>query len=428
MKKIEHDKRIEEGETFVCELCNCEYEINEAYELNGDELCGDCYNDVTEECTCCGLRYEEDELVNTAEDGGVCEDCVSDNYFTCSYCGDIYRSDHEEDDGICCGCFEEHYCWCDDCGGSCFISGAYSDCDHVYCPDCADNYSRCEDCGYIYPCEDIVDGMCEDCDDGCGSDSCRDGSYIPHYHSSKRKVQKKGVGDLYFGFELEVEKGKKCNSTLKEAMEEIQEINKFDDYLFFEDDGSLSNGFEMVSNPMTWDFIQEKKSLLKTILKTCLRSGLRSYKYNSCGFHIHLSKDAFTTPHLYKFLKLIYENKDKIEMVAQRFNNCNARFDDKESEELEKILKRKAENKDNAGAGRYQAVNLENSDTIELRFYKGNLFYNSVMKNLESAKAFYEFTKLKTPKKITWNNFVKFVYENKVEYKYLHKFLEREVS
>ena len=58
-------------------------------------------------------------------------------------------------------------------------------------------------------------------------------------------------GNIFYGVELEIDRGGECNQTA----EKLYEIaNRNDDRIYCKHDGSLSDGFEMVSYPMTLDY------------------------------------------------------------------------------------------------------------------------------------------------------------------------------
>jgi len=190
---------------------------------------------------------------------------------------------------------------------------------------------------------------------------------------------------LYFGIELEVE-NELNNYSKNEMAEDITT-----DYLYCKNDGSLSDGFEIVTHPMTFDYINTNKDKFVEMLNNLQNSGFRSYNSTTCGMHIHLSKHNFGGWHLYRFLKFFQDNKDFIIAISQRkIENLQrwANLEDETNDSLIYKAKKKCGN-----VSRYTAVNLSNSNTIELRIFRGTLNVNSFFKNIEFAQALYLFSR-----------------------------------
>jgi hypothetical protein len=195
-------------------------------------------------------------------------------------------------------------------------------------------------------------------------------------------------------------------------------LSVLEDRAYLKEDGSLSNGFEIVTHPHTlfayqndvdWDF-----------LKTLSRMGVRSWNRSSCGLHVHVSRTAFqgdthaaTEAHLVRFTKLIYDNQRQVERLAGRKNNNFASFSDKG-----KIVPKVKFG--NQSSGRYSAVNMEPESTIEVRVFKGSLRKERVLSGIEFVAAAVEYTRnLKIQHKsapFAWARFVHYVTANSDTY------------
>ena len=82
-------------------------------------------------------------------------------------------------------------------------------------------------------------------------------------YSYKPSVTFFGNDKLYMGVELEVDEGGKDNENAR-ILKEI--ANSCDEHIYIKADGSLDDGFEIVSHPMTLKFHQEEmdwESVLK---------------------------------------------------------------------------------------------------------------------------------------------------------------------
>jgi hypothetical protein len=256
--------------------------------------------------------------------------------------------------------------------------------------------------------------ICSSCDE-------RGGSHIHSYSYKPRAVFKKAdnehvkdVGQLYFGIELEVERN--GSDTSKSSMAKLIE----NDAYYLKNDGSLSDGFEIVTHPMTFSFIQQNKSIVFSKMLSLLSvKGYRSYDSDTCGMHIHLSKKAFGTWQLYRFIKFFVDNKDFVTSISQRKSEQLNKWATIEEEDDNSIIY-KAKKKD-GNSKRYVAINLQNDKTIELRIFRGTLNHMSFMKNIEFAYALFNFTR--DCKNISLQSFREYINQSN-EYTMLKKFIK----
>ena len=164
-----------------------------------------------------------------------------------------------------------------------------------YCESCYyDNYACCENCE-DYHLRDNLNwsdtNECYYCDD-CWEEE--DSMTIKSYHNRDIPLIFKKVNDedtkLYFGFELEVENYHNVRSCEDMATDIRNNYNDLD--LCFEQDGSLSDGFEIISQPMTYNYIVKHYDDFKGILNDLGEDGFQSHNGGRCGLHIHISRDA----------------------------------------------------------------------------------------------------------------------------------------
>lgn len=332
----------------------------------------------------------------TQIDGDLrCSDCASHyyeeeggehNFATCPSCEDIFHNDN----------------------GSWFN-------DSLYCRDCHDNnVYNCQDCG-----ADYWEGDGHDC-----SEDEEEESNSIHSYSYRPSPYFFGKGQYHLGFELEVE----ARSESRYAGAEMTQ-KELGSHAYMKDDGSLNDGFEVVTHPHTleqyqtnfnWEFIPKLK-----------RQGFRSWNTDTCGLHVHVSRTAFgdgvnpwnridrdqlilrKQAHELRFMKLVYDNQRQVERIAGRSNNHFATFQDK-GKLVEKV---KYGNQSN---GRYSAINTENDATLEVRVFKGSLRKERVLSALEFVAASVEYTRdLKITSKnqaLTWLRFTAYVSDNMETY------------
>jgi len=287
--------------------------------------------------------------------------------------------------------------------------------DTLYCGGCYDNYVwRCDDCG-----DDQWDGNGHDC-----SEDDEEESNTIHSYSYRPSPYFFGKGQYYLGFELEVEAR---NESRFAGAEMVQD--DLGSHAYMKDDGSLNDGFEIVTHPHTleqyqsnfnWEFIPKLK-----------RHGFRSWNTDTCGLHVHVSRTAFgdgvnpwgredrdqiilrKQAHELRFMKLIYDNQRQVERIAGRSGNHFATFGDKGN--LINKVKFGAQNN-----GRYSAINTDNDATLEVRVFKGSLRKERVLSALEFVTASVEYTRnLKVTSKnqaLSWLCFTAYVSNNMETY------------
>lgn len=401
------DENLNEEVTDLVTCSRCDEEVAEEYtnETQDDGLvCDKCYSDY-HRCEGCNKKYHEDDM-RTASDDYYCDDCFSDLLF-CEHCEEYVPTDEgctvharSGDEIWCDSCVDNQAWYCDGC------SERHSDYYSSYhirgsninvCEDCRDNihYFECVECNEDWH-ADYCTNPNDDNDNWICSNCARNGGgRINNYSYKPRAVFFKADGqnvnernDLFFGIELEVEQ--KDSSVSRYDITKRIEHESY----YFKSDGSLDNGFEIVTHPMTFEYIhQHKTDIFQKALDTLIANGYRSYDSNTCGIHIHLSKKAFGTWQLYRFIKFFIDNKEFVVAISQRKPDQLERWSAIEEEtNSELIYKAKKKNGDGQRK-RYVAVNLQNDRTVEIRLFRGTLNIQSFMKNVEFCYALFSFTR-----------------------------------
>jgi len=178
-----------------------------------------------------------------------------------------------------------------------------------------------------------------------------------------------GNGPHYYGLEIETEVRGARVSRVASATRKL--LGRF---ASIKGDGSLNCGFEIATAPASLGEMREKL----TPLLDSLPSGLCSFPYDTTGIHIHATRKPLTNLAIAKIVCFINaaHNRQFIQTIAQRGSCSYSNISAKKFGEAAKVNPR-----------RYEAVNLQNCDTIEFRLFKGTLFKPSVFKNLEFADA-----------------------------------------
>jgi len=214
---------------------------------------------------------------------------------------------------------------------------------------------------------------------------------------------------LYFGIEIEVENGRNGYDNKIQAAAYAQETLEPIELAYLKSDGSLSDGFEIVTHPMTHDFYQNQATELWDTLER-LRTGynMKSWSTSTCGLHIHISRTGFKGgAHMHRFLNLVYNNEEFYSLMAGRSSDRWAKFDDVDMSEVRERedgsyyrtpTYRSFKQKINDGrhTDRYSAVNTQNLHTLEMRIFKGTLKSSRVKALISLAHASVEYTRTLT--------------------------------
>jgi hypothetical protein len=208
---------------------------------------------------------------------------------------------------------------------------------------------------------------------------------IRDYHSSKSSISYKpdewtARYDRYLGVELEVE----CVETSRTSQAQMIKdyVENSGHRLFFERDGSLQSGFEMITDPMSLPAHRDLFSFLK---ERPITRGMRSHNTTTCGLHVHVSRSGLTDLQIQKVVAFVNspDNEWFIRALARRYSSgfCVVKSDKKIGKSI------------HIGLDRYEAVNLTNRRTIEFRIFRGSLKYEAVIAAIEFCHAILEFCK-----------------------------------
>jgi len=378
----------------VKQCCECKnkFTFDKLTLFNGDDLCKDCLDQTTDVCIICGKRFDKDDIIKF-DNKSWCENCFDDEASYCYNCEKrFYDSDLHEfnGDSWCQECLDAETNRCYTCGNRDYIEELYIRNGRSYCWDCWDELEDDECNTYYYP---------------------------DNYTFYRLKSEPKD--SLYYGIELET-------GVMHDAKFELNKLIAVLPEQFFarHEDGSIHTTgvvteMEIVSHPMTYKWLMKHKSIWNKIFKF-RNIGLLSYNIKTCGIHIHLTKKYFSEDHLYKFLSFVYNNKEFIKKISQRQQTALNQWAPLSIEHLGNL---KNIAKEKYTDGKYLAVNLCHSDTMEIRFFRGTLNPESFWKNLEFTQALVEFSKKYDIEKMNVEDFVKYIKGNKNRFGNLYKFL-----
>ncbi len=106
-----------------------------------------------------------------------------------------------------------------------------------------------------------------------------DYDYRPIFDFFKTGKEEVNEEKLLVGFELEIEKSVDATVSKSTLAEKISELMNNDNrqFIYYKNDGSLSNGLEVVSMPFSFDYIMENKEKIKKMLQYMQESGYESH-------------------------------------------------------------------------------------------------------------------------------------------------------
>ena len=302
----------------------------------------------THNCDCCGEPIAVNRLNSCVGGNFICNNCYStgDQFIRCERCGIIINV--EEDD------FHEEYgdCFCNDC----HLRLNNSTYGQVL------GYHRFDDWRFKYAKDEK-----------------------PH--------------NLVTGLELEVEHVNSCCESTNEIVWELNKMLGFN--TICSRDGSIEDGFEIVSQPFSLAFIRENEERIKEALKYLIDHGYRGDQVSTCGLHLHINREAFGSEfseqnknidklilffetykqELFKFSRRSANKLQRWAKFLSDYKHVNVDADTdsaKRLKSLEYIGKTKSSVEE-----RYCAVNLMNDDTVEIRIFKSSLNHKTLFATIE---------------------------------------------
>ena len=335
-----------------------------------------------ETCSICGVLHEENKLFEFCGKK-LCLECSSRETVLCSHCGErIWSVDNQGTLSmpLCQECYDEHYTSCVECGRIIHREDAY--------------YQDGEDEPFCYRCYE----------------SNRGHDYIEDYYYKPEPIFY-GSGKRFFGVELEVDCGGECDDNASAVMH-IGNGNGLE-HIYCKHDGSLSEGFEIVTHPMTLDYHLNEMPWRGVLTRLKTLSYL-SHQAGTCGLHIHVNRTSlgetfedqeetiarilfFFEKHWEELLKFSRRTNHQLERWAARYG-----YKDKPKEILNHA-------KCGGNNGRYSCVNLENCSTIEFRMFRGTLKLNTIIATLQLVNRICDVAFYMTDEEIksmSWTTFV----------------------
>lgn len=312
---------------------------------------------------------------------------MKENELICSECGAVLTEEmahHFDGLTMCKHCYNTLTTTCDNCGDRIWRDNAEGDSHITLCSQCYEySYTNCEECGRLIHNNDAYyeDGedypYCRECFEKINENSIKNYSYKPEPIFF-------GSGNLYYGVELEIDMAGEDNDNAEELLDIA---NRGDERIYCKHDGSINDGFEIVSHPMSLDYHINKMNW-SDIFERAIEMEYRSHNTSTCGLHIHASRSAFgkdydeqekaigrivffVEKHWNELVKFSRRTPDNLNRWAARYASISSTADETYKKAKDKNM------------GRYVAVNLTNYNTVEFRLFRGTLRYKTFIAALQ---------------------------------------------
>ena len=256
-----------------------------------------------------------------------------------------------------------------------------------------------------------------------------DDSVIGDYHSSKRILSRIPSSfdtrktKVLLGLELEMEvRSGDREEIASELIDYVGSTPEGHRYSALENDGSLHNGFEMVTGWTGLDVHAKQLQHFKNPIR-----GLKSHDTQTCGLHVHICKKGMTLFHAVKMVLFVNDsgNQRLVRSLARRDSSRYSQVKNKKAG-YEWLKNAKTDNNlKYLNADRYEALNFQNDRTVEFRMFKGTMRYATIMACLEFTYATWFFCRDTGTNQLTTENFLEFISrsENLGDTKFLRQYL-----
>lgn len=203
-----------------------------------------------------------------------------------------------------------------------------------------------------------------------------------------------GVHSEMIGVELECECRPNSNrhAIAEQIHEAFYQITDSRNFMLIKNDGSLTNGFEIVSTTATLPVHNRVWFEFLTIVQNAIHNKLDAYDYakfgllkdlrsfenfsdrRTCGIHVHLDRSNIGTLQERKMNVALncIENRKLVTTIAQRSRSDFCEYDNSKTMQSSR------------NGERYAPVNVT-SNTLEIRIFNGTLIPSSMVKSIQFA-------------------------------------------
>lgn len=271
---------------------------------------------------------------------------------------------------------------CSKCGKKSFRPFVYEG--KCYCSQCFDEvFTYCSRCN-----EMVLRDSIEVCTDGnylCPKCSKRE--FILPYHHYYPEVKFFGNNKKntvpFMGIELEVDEGGYKDSSVREVVRIMNKDNNI--FMYCSRDGSLEEGFEMITQPATLEYHYSIRDLYKSVFDRLLELEYLSHDTGTCGLHIHFNRNFYEgneEKYISNLLYLVDKFWDEMVVFSRRNSRRLNRFAKKvDFDSIGGYIV--DSNRKNRHSDHYYSINISNENTIEFRMFKGTLNIDTFFATLQ---------------------------------------------
>ncbi len=382
---------------------------------------------LTEERICphCGCIIEgEGRLVYGTYSAQflVCEDCYAGRYTICEDCGKAHRTftccTVKRADGskkqVCGHCARANYTYCCDCNYWYERHDIWASDNNGrnVCVNCKDAWTVCEDCDALIYRDSVrtVRGhaYCSYCAVNHHTGVIHNYSYKPEPEFQYRSSDNENTA-LTFGVEKEVDFGDD-RLTLADDLCDLHLP------MYLKNDGSLEDeGLEIVTHPCSLAYHMYEFRWAE-VDRICRNNGYEDGAYTT-GLHIHVGRKQMGKTNAERdiaagnLVLLVNRLWDKLVTFSRRDEDrleewaqcpCVSVYHKDDEELTEEALCSRDD-------GRYQAVNLQNRNTVEIRIFKGTLKRETTIAAIQLVSNLTKYAMTHTPTECTtaeWSDVV----------------------
>ena len=389
-------------------------------------LCPDCADEYGV-CHDCGEIVALCDMRTGCDDESYCENCFNELFAECERCGDIFWRDdatevytHEGEytETWCLECVDWYASHCEHCDTYVENNDIRNVDDNNICIDCCESdsdYAICGECGEWHHVDNMTysDHREEYLCDYCAS---QEATVIHGYHSGVRPLLwlsktcdcNHRKSQLFVGIELELDGAGQCDENAEKIINAAG--YNVDEAVVCERDGSLDRGFELISTTATVDYHLSDFGW-KKMMDEAIKLGYTSHDANTCGLHVHMDRryfvDMFSNPE--EVLSIIVcNNAEWLKVFSRRtrwqycsFPNSSLRFTAEELKRKDKYgrelstsnVRYKISDAVSHMRGHGSCMNFCGHATMEIRFNRGTLVWNTFKATLQFVQLLADITK-----------------------------------
>lgn len=196
---------------------------------------------------------------------------------------------------------------------------------------------------------------------------------------------------------------------------------KTKEFAFMKRDGSLDQGIELVSVPMTMDAHQES---WEEVLSLAKNNGLECKQ--NCGMHVHASKEVLSPLQIGKIVYFMHNANNRGFLNHMAGREIPAKYANIHNSKKISDVNRHSHAGD--PKNRYDGINTTGYNTIEFRIFLSTLDYKRLMANLQFCAALISFAwpGNSSVKEFNLENFFKFLSatSKRKEFPFIYNFLK----